>query len=573
MRPGLIDKAEENRQLAPSAPGRVRPPCSQSGLTLIEVLIAMVILLIGIYAVLKIFPAGFAVIEESRQRSVANSLAQGELERCKLLADNLYSLPEAIVATDNNGAPLTDYDPRDLTPAQTDPDLGAHPVWQPDSVFLPRTILGERTMIPAASGGQIPFYLLQFAPIADFVTGTTLQVYDANPFVRVTGTPGPRQYTVDNAAGAFTFVGYDNRYFTVTYSWLGTDGIVRNVIGESDQVASGGFTLKAKTDNPLLFQQVVPQSERVYLLYNATASDPPAASGEYYLDNTSLMTGKIKFSSADIGKAIGINYRVADWGILREDYEIPTNSSAVRVAVSGGIKGPGYTNPPRQTAEEKLPDSTNFVLAINLSDGITVYGDATSNASDHRLTVDYRAGAIRFPASATGTMRIFYRGQRDWIVQVQRAAASYSLGAAADYNTFRWPHPTDSDPKNRKILNFAPSEAGKTISLSYYRDVDVDGNGSFTDAGDIPHQYVTDELENIALDGTVTFCQPADNHVQPSALNSFMVKGVSLTARVVWAGGGKSTVLSTHSSSGRQEYLNEAWRQVRASALLTAPVK
>jgi prepilin-type N-terminal cleavage/methylation domain-containing protein len=591
---------------------------ANAGLTLIEVLIAMVVLLIGIYAVLKIFPAGFGIIEASRQRSVANSLAQSELERCKLLAES-GNLPEAIIATKYNGEVINDYDPRYLNPVQTNYYDPTHtdpthpqPLWEPDSVYLPRTIIGERTLIPASGPGQYPFYMLNFAPLDYLETDPAnilLQVYDANPFTRTTGTPTTQQYAVDytgSNSGVFTFdSGYNNRYFTVTYSWVNTDhGIVHTVIGESDKVEYDGssyrFTAQAKLDmsDPTKFQ-MIPGSEKVYLRYDdVTPSDP--VSGQYKRNPTSFMTGKISFSADDIGKAIGINYRVADWGILKEDFEIPPANSPgtqVQVAVLGGIKGPGYTNPPRQPNEQFLRypvdmtddplGSTNCIIAIDLTSG-QIYVDRDTQSMANLLPqvppdlnplinrANYRAGTFYIPNtdSVPHVVRVYYRGEKDWIVQVQKAASSYGLSTAISYNAFKWLTPTDittppGELDKHKILQFARPEAGKTVALSYYRDEDVNKNGDFTDAGDISRQYVTDELVNIATDGKAYFCQKGNQYVRPSANNSFTARGVSLTARAVWAGSGRSIVLDTRTFSGRKEYLNEVWLQSRANGMLT----
>ena len=80
---------------------RTRRTSAQRGFTLIEILITLVILIIGIYGMLRVFPPGFSAIEVSGQRTIAAQLAEAELARWKLHPE---ALPDAIVATDYDGA-------------------------------------------------------------------------------------------------------------------------------------------------------------------------------------------------------------------------------------------------------------------------------------------------------------------------------------------------------------------------------------------------------------------------------------------------------------------------------------
>ena len=232
------------------------------GFTLIEVLVALAILVIGIYATMTIFPRGFSAIEAGQQRTVAAQLAEGEIARWKLHPE---ALPEAIVATDYDGnlitatlynttgndnlerllvfgegavffparlegVTLTDalvkrlfrplvYDPQDIAPTEFDLALRpprdgeqarptAHPNWQPNTIYLPRTVIGERIDIRqlATSELGVPFYLLSHAPLdvlrRDSGEGTGpayVDIYDARPWRHVPGRApaelGPREFT------------------------------------------------------------------------------------------------------------------------------------------------------------------------------------------------------------------------------------------------------------------------------------------------------------------------------------------------------------------------------------------
>ncbi|HUT75220.1 MAG TPA: prepilin-type N-terminal cleavage/methylation domain-containing protein [Armatimonadota bacterium] len=212
------------------------------GFTLVEVLVALVILLIGAYAALRLFPAGFAAIERSRQESIASRLADREIQRWRLAAG---SLPEAIVWADSSSASLQyrpDYDPDDLRPKATNPN------WEPDSVYLPRTIIGE--MLPigdveTAGAIRVPLCRLRFGPLehlydnpADgdplFIYTTRYQRVDRVGFLLDATAPSPRdweRYYIDYDQGAISFDyvpsaaggGYD-RKFRVEFTYLTATG-------------------------------------------------------------------------------------------------------------------------------------------------------------------------------------------------------------------------------------------------------------------------------------------------------------------------------------------------------------
>gem|GEM_PF-3076160 len=68
---------------------------NHSGLSLLEILVAMAVLLIGILAVVKIFPEGFVTIERTNSMALADSLAAYQLEELQLLGYDKLPVMEA----------------------------------------------------------------------------------------------------------------------------------------------------------------------------------------------------------------------------------------------------------------------------------------------------------------------------------------------------------------------------------------------------------------------------------------------------------------------------------------------
>lgn len=88
----------------------------QAGTSLVEILVVIVIFLIGILAVVQIFPRGFRLLLTSRNNSVATAIGRDEVERLK---SNPDLLPEAILPVRYSGnVPLIDntINPRSLGP-------------------------------------------------------------------------------------------------------------------------------------------------------------------------------------------------------------------------------------------------------------------------------------------------------------------------------------------------------------------------------------------------------------------------------------------------------------------------
>jgi len=85
----------QTRGLRGSATGALTTKRRQAGTSLVEILVVIVIFLIGILAVIQVFPGGFRLLLTSRSNSVATQLGRAEIERIKANPD---LLPEQVVA-------------------------------------------------------------------------------------------------------------------------------------------------------------------------------------------------------------------------------------------------------------------------------------------------------------------------------------------------------------------------------------------------------------------------------------------------------------------------------------------
>ncbi|MGD0113964.1 MAG: prepilin-type N-terminal cleavage/methylation domain-containing protein [Armatimonadota bacterium] len=414
------------------ARGPVRRSPGEGGFTLIELLIALVVLMIGIYGMLRVFPSGYSAVEATQQQTTAAQLADGELARWKLDPE---SLPDAIVATDYSGkvipATLTDsmqnipqyltyypsisqaipgtsgytrlmvgdtelkmlgqtappfiYSPTDTTPSIFDTVLQppasstlsglnllvAHPNWQPNSVYLPRTVIGERIdirslpqmMIGAATQQSrigVPFYLLSHAPCdalryepnpATALLANAPQlpvyfdVYDARQWQYRDPLTLASDATANTAAREFSISGSQLlvaaaaqlRMFRVDYTDLTTRA---RVIGATVTVnrfqTSGAFPVATAAPDPatvLVYERMIPLSQSDYqtMLNNNVFTETYWPRNAYYVNAASTVSGQIQFAPVlqsdpqptDVAVA-KVDYRVYDWQILVFDIEVPS---------------------------------------------------------------------------------------------------------------------------------------------------------------------------------------------------------------------------------------------------------
>lgn len=155
-----------------------------AGTSLIEVLTVIVVFLVGILAVVQVFPPGLATLRTNRDKTLAISLARGEMQR---VLGQSAQLPERIVAGSFDAAGnvfvLSQTDPRNYNPPVTLPAnvgeidsngnvlVSGNPIGHWTKLTGPNTInriIGEGRPVPqptvvnGVSGSRMQ---LMFAPI------------------------------------------------------------------------------------------------------------------------------------------------------------------------------------------------------------------------------------------------------------------------------------------------------------------------------------------------------------------------------------------------------------------------
>lgn len=336
---------------------------------MVELLVVIVIFLIGILAIVQLFPGGFNVLKTTRNNTIATQLIRKEIERLKGRPDQF---PDMILPVDFvygsgtvNLVANPDLNPNSIGPAgaRIEPDgdvlnqggdnLGP---WQYVSGSnLIRRVVGEGGKVPAPRavgnlfGGLM---VLQFAPIiynSDPLYQGLLVVY-GNDLVRRLGDPNAFgrsrswEYFIDNpeTSGAEIYLSRDTtrvrQYLLTMTAWVdnGTSVERRDILDIPITVnpdVSGGyavFQLSSFVAGNFVgaeFDSI--RCNRQYREVNAFSDDP----FEYVLLDDVLglilinpVAHEVKVRGSN-GQRVPLvakaNYDVYDWRILRDDFRVP----------------------------------------------------------------------------------------------------------------------------------------------------------------------------------------------------------------------------------------------------------
>ena len=439
------------------ARARLSPHGRRAGLTLIELLAAMVVLLVGVYSVAALFPKLSRNIGEDKTRTTMGRATQRVAEAYQ---SGTYEAPDATAPFD------VDVDQIDPSSRPADPDSNSfaeNPLNSRDDIV---NVYGEHVTVPAplAAGGTACYVLKQgmvdpgTVPVVSEQVALPQAYRDPGPggslsrgcyYLRPTGEMIYR--TSGSAAGVL-----------VHYDWFDPAlGMVKRVAGELIQAS--GTTVQAVAARG---GTVVPGTTKAYTLYlwACTTAKPAVVAGRRcWVDNltaTSPDAGQsLYFPSYLSGRRVSVSYRVRREDLLdgtnprrakimHEDSVLPTEPPYRMTLNYGGLED---ANP--LTSEDfsgnTIPDI--WLMMVDLIDGTTWVWDDTSDGTGMIEDVDFSNGIVTINGAAVqGTaaarkmghpVRIYYRTFDENCIQIQKAASEFvEVQAGGSSNVPNWEH-------------------------------------------------------------------------------------------------------------------------------------
>ncbi|MBC7329010.1 type II secretion system protein [bacterium] len=419
----------------------------RKGVTLLEMLVAIAVFVVGMVYVLRVFPGGMKGIRYGEQVTLASSLAKTQLSS---LIANPGDLPDAIAATNPQvpGEILLTANPDDA-----DPDLF-------------RLIYGEPFSIPAPTGGEAgwaSYYLLRFAP-ADPNWG--IVVY-STPLERAEGDPSlpddiaylqANQYLIDYDTGLIAFAPQPfDRWFKVDYTYRDAQGKAHDVVDEILYVPANS---PYATDHPqgcLLGHPVDWFSETVAItLLNIGANN--FSDNPYEFKILDFYRGLVALNplSRRFIRSARVDYQVMDWRILRETRQLPFTLPADTRLTFANL--------------HELDPTYPGILILDATTGEVIFDERANppcNPPDRVVVGKDGVLTFNYPNDAGKRVKIFYRPSKDFPLSIQKAATNYRLAPNLSIS-WREYQLTLNPQTGRWCLYFTPCEKGKTVLVDYW---------------------------------------------------------------------------------------------------------
>ncbi len=458
-------------------------------MTLVEVMVAMVILLVGVWAVAAAFPKLFGVLAGEEKRTEMSRLAEARVEQFKT---DPYALPLSIT-----GGPA--IHPNSVP---DDPDIASGDANSRDDILW---VGGESFIVPAT---QVHVFKLGLADwwvdiAASPPFDTSTQVYQVQTLQSV---------TLNTSSGVLSLPGFDAA--ELSYTWRDTSGGIHYVNGE---IVHDTGTVRAKQLD--LNNSIVEGSPhgvgRIYFTVSTTLADlaPGVAVQDVY-------GATLLFDPADVGRRMRVDYwlrpetdsasfRYSDTDPLRdlimvEDRQI--SSAPQRLNLVG--TGIDHTRP--LFAFE--PGA--HMLAIDLNTGAP-YRDGGYGI----IIYDYGRGDIEVdaPGAEGHTLRFYYRTIDQDTITIQKAPSTFLEYAVAppsgeeDYRTYS---------HSAGVLTFQPCAAGQVVAVDYtWNDTSGPSDVIRTAVGEMHTINATDSTIRLNND---------------NVLSIIAVRGMSLKVRAWW---------------------------------------
>ncbi len=431
------------------ASGRLSVLSGRRGLTLVELLAAMLVLLVGVYAVAALFPKLSTFIAEEETRT---SMSRAALQVAEAYRAGTYEAPDA---TAPNFANVDTVEPGSVP---DDPDTNTSDPNSRDDFI---EVFGEYVTVPqpAVAGGYACY-----VPKMGLVE-SVLAVRELRPLTEAYrdpgagGSVGAGEYYL-RSTGEFIYNSAGSNGAYINYDWYDS-GVLKRAGTES--VPGTGQIVQAVAGRG---GSIVPGNARAYAVYNWNCTVGPPGAPPY--------SGNICWLDAQAGQSIFFPHYLAgkqikiDYRLRRED---PYAESALRRArimfedkrlpsttpfkVGLNFDGLDDENPLITTSLTGTDIADIWVLMVDLVDGKTYVWDDAGDGSGDIADVDFLRGGITMNAStAAGTwraegraghpVRIYYRTIDEHCIQVQKAPTEFvevaSMAHASNSFLPDWQH-------------------------------------------------------------------------------------------------------------------------------------
>ncbi len=364
--------------------------------SLLEILVVMVVLLIGILAVVRLFPGGFLAIQRTGEQTTGTQLAEQQLD----LLRSLPVLPDYIVPglPDSNGGihEISNIRPDDLTEA-TDQDVSQlatangftifpnYPGYYFSNINRFGYIKGETFYIPVSNpnivdGSNKPYgsiALLQLGPVFNYFntsggqTTDSLHVYGAaltrtlQSAVASTDRPDARALLRNEAEYA---IDYDN-HIIAFFPRVAQPGMIKSrefqITFDYYDTSANPPTLKTQTGK-IVVQDIDPTTVVAGVLpqpvwqdiFSATNPAPTNAKDEF----------NIRHESDDVSRA---------FKLITTDY-----NGGTKQTFEDATAGPGWSDDAYEYAwfsGQQTGDSNDGVLVFNPKAHVSILADDSSD--------------------------------------------------------------------------------------------------------------------------------------------------------------------------------------------------
>jgi len=425
--------------------GRRAVPGTRSapGMSLVEILVAMVILAVGMFAIVRVLIPGLAIMPSQGTRLAASQLASQMIETLRTQPE---LRPDAVchaIAIDTSD--LTQGYALVHDVSMTDVYQFSHLASQAAgtrSFIFPTLVVGERFRVPVANAATVA-HLVRYGPVRP----ESAWVYHPTP-IPVVGTlndlwstQGPFRYAVtDWGSGTIAFpqspeVAVSN--FRACYTYLDSGSLV-DVIGQAFMTSDAGATLQWSAGC-----EMVPNSLTVYREVSGAIVDQNVSASD-----RSLGIVRLTSQDAEVGSLLAITYEIQSHrrtgfessvtdprepDSLVMDFDIPdilyvdglvpaSGARTVKLptgfieSTEGLVDGAGYTHIPEPIIAVSKADGQVFTPGSGITD------------------VDYVGGSVEFDSSLPALpipVRIYYRAEGGWARELHLAPESFARMATA----------------------------------------------------------------------------------------------------------------------------------------------